>query len=95
MLRIGSGGWRAPSMSTVNVWFNQLFYGLSAIAGSITSFFLNGALIWAFVRLAQGRIHLAQDRRIRIMAFAFALYPISEVWSVLINGRGADGFAEL
>jgi O-antigen ligase len=86
-----SGHSRAPTMSKVNIWYNQLFYGLSAIAGSTTSFFLNGALIWAFVRLAQRRISLASDQVIRSLAVIFALYPLSEVLSVVLNGRGKDG----
>lgn len=91
MPRTGLGTFTAPTMSRVNFWYNQLFYGLSAFAGSVTSFFLNGALIWAFVRLAQGRISLIVDWRIRLLACVFALYPLSELWSTIINGRGTDG----
>jgi O-antigen ligase len=91
MPNLRQGAWRVPSLSQVNSYFNQLIFGLSAIAGSVTSFFLNGALIWALVRLAQGRIVWAADRRIRIAAFVFALYPLAELWSVIINGRGTDG----
>ncbi len=91
MWKMKPGVWRAPAMSQVNYLYNQLFYGLSAFAGSVTSFFLNGALIWAFVRLAQGRISMVADRRIRIMAFVFALYPAAELWSVLVNERGMNG----
>jgi O-antigen ligase len=95
MRRLDFGDWRAPSMSRVNFWFNQLFYGLSAIAGSITSFFLSGALIWALVRLVQGRISPAVDRRIKLLAFVFALYPLAELWSVLVNNRGSNGLVAI
>ena len=85
---------RGLGFSKVNSVFNYGFYGASALAGSISSFFLTSAMIWAFIRTGFRHFPLRTDFRLRVVALLFALYPASEIISVLANGRSINGLIE-
>jgi O-antigen ligase len=96
--RLGSSvaaGWaRRPDMVKVNFHFTYWLYVLSAFAGSISAFFLAAAAIWAFFRSSLKHFALSRNTELRIIAVFFALYPLSELISVLVNHRGLPGLIQ-
>lgn len=80
-----------PTMDRNNVHYTLAFYAVSFIRGTSMSVLAHIAFIWAIVRLWQGKLSLPKDPVVRLVAFAFALYPLTEALSALINNRGWPG----
>ena len=83
------------TIKDVNRWFTLLFYGTSALVGSFSSFLLHGALMWAVFRLSIRSFLFKRDKPVELIALACATYPISELISVIANGRGMPGLEEV
>lgn len=76
------------NMNTMNNGFSFCFFALSAIIGSVSSFFLTSAFVWALVRLWQKKITLVKNYQVERVAAVFALYPATEILSLIVNQRG-------
>ena len=85
---------RGLSFSQVNYGVTYSFYGLSAFLGSLSSFFLACGMMWSLIRLSLRHFPVSKNISLRIIACLFALYPASEILSVVVNGRGIIGLIE-
>ena len=83
------------TMRVLNRWFTSGFYALTSLIGSVSSLFIHAAFIWALFRLGTRRFPLARDSEVRLAAIALSLYPLSELLSVVVNGRGVAGLVEV
>jgi O-antigen ligase len=86
---------RNKRMADVNNIFTFGFFLFSALVGSVSSACLAAATALGFFRVAAGHIKPLENRQIRLVAFAFLLYPLAELISIIVNQRGIAGFIEL
>jgi O-antigen ligase len=86
---------RSKRMADVNNIFTFGFFLFSALVGSVSSACLAAATALGYIRVAVGHIKPLENRQIRLMAFAFLLYPLAELISIIVNHRGVGGFIEL
>jgi len=86
---------RRPTLDEVNRAYTALMIGWGAVVGSVISFLLSGAMLWALVRLWQRRIRLVTHSDILWIATAFALYFAAEALSGIVHFQGSSTLYEL
>ena len=74
-----------------NIISNFSIYCLSSLVGSIFSVLLSVSFVWAVISIARKKLAIAADRRVVIVAVAFASYPIAEFLAALVNKGGIEG----
>ncbi len=70
---------RLPTLDEMNRSFTAAVAGIGGIGGSVISFLVSGAFLWALVRLVRGDFTLTTDPRIRAIAAVLAAYTAGEV----------------
>jgi O-antigen ligase len=81
----------------IGAWLMSIIFSPSGSScfQPLSSACLAAATALGFFRVAAGHIKLLENRQIRLVAFAFLLYPLAELISIIVNHRGVAGFIEL
>ncbi len=84
-----------PSLDRINRSFTSAVAGAGGIGGSVISFLVSGAFVWALIRLARRDFPLAVDRNIRLIALVFAAYTLGELALALIHFEGGRNLSHI
>lgn len=77
-----------PSLNTMNRLYMGFVLGLPAVTGSVVSFFVAGAFLWALFRLLRRDFGIPAIPEIRFIAWVFAAFVLVEALSGAVSFNG-------